>query len=68
MKGGCFMAELVLNVKELQDALGIGRDTAYELMRNEAFPSIRIGGRYMVEKEALQAWLKRYQGKQFVLQ
>lgn len=62
------MAELVLNVKELQDALGIGRDTAYELMRNEAFPSIRIGGRYMVEKEALQAWLKRYQGKQFVLQ
>lgn len=62
------MAELVLNVKELQDALGIGRDTAYDLMRSKAFPSIRIGGRYVVEKEALQSWLKLYRGKTYHLQ
>lgn len=62
------MAELVLNVKELQDALGIGRDTAYDLMRSKAFPSIRIGGRYVVEKDALQAWLKLYRGKTYHLQ
>lgn len=58
---------MVLNVQELQVALGIGRDTAYSLMRNRAFPSVRIGNRYMVEKTALTRWLKCYEGKEFIL-
>lgn len=61
------MSDLMLNVKELQEALGVGRETAYSLMRSSAFPSIRIGGRYMVEKDALMRWLKRYEGREFVL-
>ena len=36
------MAELVLDVKELQEALGIGADTAYCLMSSEEFPSMKI--------------------------
>lgn len=62
------MAEqIVYNVKELQEILGIGRETAYALMRSRAFPSMRLGGRYIVEKGALQAWIKRYEGKKFAI-
>lgn len=62
------MAEpMMYDVKDLQKALSIGRETAYSLMRNKAFPSIRIGNRYLVEKEALRAWLKRYEGKTFLI-
>lgn len=61
------MAELVLDVKELQEALGIGADTAYCLMRSEAFPSMKIGKRYFVEREALKQWLQRHRGREFLI-
>lgn len=55
---------MVLNVQELQMALGIGRDTAYALMRSRAFPSTKIGGRYIVAKDALKSWIKSNEGKE----
>lgn len=58
---------LVLNVKDLQSVLGIGRDTAYALMRSRAFPSTKIGGRYIVAKDALKLWIKSNEGKEFHL-
>lgn len=59
--------QMVYTTKDLQTVLNIGRETAYSLMRNPSFPSIRIGARYIVEKEALKAWLKRYEGKEFII-
>ena len=56
-----------MDVKGLQGALGIGRDTAYSLMRSKGFPSIRIGGHYIVGKDALMAWLKRNEGREYCL-
>lgn len=47
----------MLTVKDLQTKLSVGRDIAYALMHNKSFPSIKIGGRYFVEEEALQHWL-----------
>lgn len=58
---------LVMDVKGLQVALGIGRDTAYSLMHSKGFPSIRIGGHYVVGKDALMMWLKRNEGKAYCL-
>lgn len=55
----------LLSVKELQQNLSIGRDKAYDLMRNPAFPSVRIGGTYRVSEEALWEWYRHYQGKEF---
>lgn len=49
----------LLDVKALQETLGLGRDAAYALMRNSAFPSMRIGSRYLVESQALDEWLKK---------
>lgn len=58
---------MVLNVQELQVALGIGRDSAYALMRSRAFPSMKLGGRYIVAKDALKVWMKRNEGKEIHL-
>lgn len=57
----------LLSVKDLTNELNIGRDTAYSLMHAEAFPSIKIGGRYYVSEEALEKWLHRYEYKEFVV-
>lgn len=59
--------KIVYDVADLQSVLGIGRETAYALMRNRSFPSIRVGRRFMVEKTALQDWLKQYKGKTFTI-
>ena len=56
--------KVVFGVKELQVLLGIGRDAAYALMRNRAFPSMRLGGRYIVGRDAFNQWLKRNEGKE----
>lgn len=44
----------MLTTKDLQVILKIGRDRAYALMRSKAFPSMKIGARYYVTKEALE--------------
>jgi len=58
---------LMIDVKGLQTTLGVGRDVAYSLMRSRAFPSMKIGNRYLVNREALMLWIKKYEGKEFVL-
>lgn len=58
---------MLLNVKDLQELLKIGRDTAYALMHAKGFPSIKIGGRYYVAREALDKWLDQYAYKTFAL-
>lgn len=49
----------LLQVKQLQEQLGIGRDTAYALMHAACFPSIKIAGRYYVAQDKLDNWLDK---------
>ncbi len=58
---------LLLSVKGLQNRLGIGRDLAYSLMHASGFPAIKIGSRYFVTEDALEKWLRRYEGREFVI-
>lgn len=58
---------VLLQVKDLQKDLKIGRDTAYALMHSEGFPSMKLGGRYYVEQEELKKWLQRYAYKHYAL-
>lgn len=52
------MAErLTMTVQETADALGISRNTAYELVHQGVIPSVKLGARYLVPKQALHAWL-----------
>ena len=57
----------MLTVKDLQNILKIGRDKAYGLMHAKSFPSIKIGGRYYVQEQALQEWLVKNRYKTVVL-
>ena len=61
------MERKLLYVKDVQELLGIGRDKAYSLMHNKAFPSMQIGKRYAVNIDAFERWLKKYEGKSFYL-
>lgn len=47
------------SVKDLQDYLGIGRTTAYELVNSKGFPAFRIGKKILVNAEGLEEWIKK---------
>ncbi len=48
---------LFLNAGIVSKVLGVSSTTAYELMHNEDFPSLRIGSRLIVEKEKFREWV-----------
>lgn len=49
---------LTMTVQEAADALGISRNTAYELVHQGQIPSVRLGRRLLVPTKALHAWLE----------
>ena len=49
---------LTYTVEEAAELLGIGRNTCYEAVKRGEIPSIRIGGRILVPREALHQFLK----------
>ena len=54
---------LYLNADTVAKLLGISISSAYELMNEEGFPSVRIGKRLIVPKENLQVWVEAHMGK-----
>lgn len=44
-------------VNEIQDILGIGRSAAYNLVKENHFHSVRIGGTIRISKKSFDAWL-----------
>ena len=48
---------LMLNVVQVASVLGISRAGAYELVRSEGFPALKIGSRIVVPKDKLREWI-----------
>lgn len=48
---------LFLNAELIGKVLGVSSTTAYELMNNEDFPSLRIGSRLIIAKEKFVEWV-----------
>ena len=48
---------LTLRAEDLMPILGIGRNTAYELVRSGKICSIRIGRQLRIPKDAIQDYL-----------
>lgn len=48
---------LALRVEDLMPVLGIGRNTAYELVRSGQIRSIKVGKQIRIPKEALRECL-----------
>lgn len=44
-------------VPEIQDILGIGKNSAYSLVKSGAFRTVRIGGSIRISKKSFDMWL-----------
>lgn len=49
-----------LTCKDIQEILGISRNTAYKLIRLPGFPKIKIGHSYRIPRDKFEAYLKEY--------
>ncbi len=49
----------VLTVKEVQEILKIGTNTAYNLIHSKAFPVIRVGQSYRIPAKPFYAWVEQ---------
>ena len=53
---------LFLNANTVAQTLGVSISSAYELMHEEVFPSVRICSRFVVPKDKFQQWVERQTG------
>ena len=51
------ISNLTLTVSDVQQALNVGRNTAYELVNREDFPKIRLGRKIIIPRDAFLRWL-----------
>lgn len=54
---------LFLNAQMVANVLGVSISSAYELMHEKDFPSLRIGNRLVIPKEHFREWVERKVGK-----
>ena len=40
------------------DMLGVGKSTAYSLLRNDAIPHVRVGRKYIIPKQAVVGFVQ----------
>ena len=58
----CDELPLMLSVPEVAAVLGISRAGAYELVRSDGFPALKIGNRIIVPKEKFIGWIDTQTG------
>ena len=51
---------LFLNAETVAKVLGVAPSTAYELMHEADFPTLKIGNRIVVPKEQFIAWVYQH--------
>ena len=49
---------MTLTVDEVAEVLRIGRTTAYTLARQRDFPTIRVGRRIVIPRDAFARWIE----------
>ena len=53
----------ILEAGDLMIILGIGKNSAYKLMKSPDFPSKKIGGLWKVSRNAFEDWLNNQSKK-----
>ncbi len=51
---------VMLTAPEVGEVLGISRAAAYELVRSQGFPRLKIGTRILVPKDKFLAWVEEH--------
>ena len=59
-----YMEKTTMSVQELSAQLGISLPKAYELIKSDGFPFIRIGTRSLIPVDAFREWLVITSNKQ----
>lgn len=59
--------KMTLTVKEMAAMLNVSMPTAYELVHQDGFPTIRIGRKILINAEMLQNWLDAHTCGQAVM-
>ena len=54
--------KLAISVPEAAELLGISKPTAYILVRRADFPAFKVGGRTLVSRTGLEAWVRKQEG------
>jgi excisionase family DNA binding protein len=55
---------LTLSVSEAARELGVGKNTAYDLIRANRLPHLRIGRNIRIPRQALETWLQHETDRQ----
>lgn len=55
--------KLLLTPKEAKVVLRVGTNRIYEIFKRDDFPSIVIGRKYFVRRDALEQWIIRQEGR-----
>lgn len=53
----------LINIKELCSYFDVSEKTAYILVKDRDFPSVKIGGKYRVIVDELPGWLEKQSKK-----
>ena len=48
---------MAMSVEQMADELAIGRNIAYQIIRQPGFPSFMIGRRMLISRKGLQSWI-----------
>lgn len=54
---------IIYTVTDVQNILSLGRTKAYELMRSDGFPSVKLNNRLYVSKENFEKWFDKQTNK-----
>lgn len=54
-------------VEEIADILKIGKTKAYQLMRTDGFPAIKLQRTYRVSEQDFMKWANDYKGKEYLV-
>ncbi len=54
------MEKMMMSIKEIAEAMGMGIHQAERLVKSAGFPSIKIGRRYFVPISEFEKWIKNY--------
>ena len=49
--------KMALSVAEAAQLIGVSKPTVYLLCKREDFPSIYVGGRLLISRRGLEAWI-----------
>lgn len=58
------MTNTLLTVQDVAKLLGIGKNAAYELVKQPEFPTIKIGSRIKTTEDLLNEWLTQQASRQ----